>query len=579
MRKTNPRRMSTSRKLMLLLLSMLFCFLLASNALLYMSANRLNEETANSMRTRYGVAVDRLADHFFRVRSLLQGLLDDADLNSLTRLAESGDNQQRVSAIARVQSKLTLIKNSSGLLKNVSVYLPKERMALNADGSVKGSIVRYDEREDARLRAKYGEWSHLLEMDEGRVTMPVKSSSGLRGTLYSVMLAEFSDEAVLSELAGAMDADGETYYMLDIQNGAYTLASKMHEGAAAFMRGAAGKNQTRAATWRGVEYLITLISREDSGLGLYAMLPSAAKLYGIRAQNTLATVLIVAVVALGALYIFMDYKLVDQPLRQLIDAFSSVEHDDLNIRIDTSLNNEFGRLFGHFNDMAAHLQSLIDVTLKQERLLLRAELKHLQEQTNPHFLYNSYFLLHRMIKGNDNERAARLSAELGKYLKYITRRGQDFVPFSDEYEHALMYTKIQAERFTGRIDVQFGDMPPEAADIRTPRLILQPLIENSFLHGLENKVSGGILKIDVDLTGADLTLTVQDNGGELNEQALEGLAERVLHPPENEITALTNIARRLQLLYGGGQRIFVARSPLGGLRVTLLIPRQTGGTV
>ncbi len=556
---------------MLLLLSMLFFFLLASNVLLYVSASRLNEETVGAMRTRYGVVVDRLTDHFVRVRSLLQSLLDDADLNSLTRLSDSLDIQQRVSAISRVQSKLTLIKDSSALLRNVSVYLPKERVMLNADGSVKGSLVRYGDGEDADFRARADGWGRLLEVDGGRVITPVKSYSSLSETLYSVLLAEFADDAVLSELSDALSTDDGVFYALDVLDGLYTIASPMPDGAIGLMRGAEA-GTTRAASLMGEEYLITRVSRADAGLDLYVMLPSAARLYGVRAQNALAIALSGAVIVLGALYVFMDYRLVDQPLRRLIDAFSRVEHDELDIRLDTPLNNEFGRLFAHFNDMAAHLQSLIDVTLKQERLLLRAELKHLQEQTNPHFLYNSYFLLHRMIKGSDVERAARLSAELGKYLKYITRSGQDFMPFRDEYEHALMYAKIQAERFTGRIAVSFGDMPPDARDVRTPRLILQPLIENSFLHGLENKAADGVLTVAFALTDGELVMTVEDNGDELDEAGLRALDARLANPPAGEMTALTNIARRLQLLYGGRRRIAASRSALGGLSITLSIP-------
>ena len=120
-------------------------------------------------------------------------------------------------------------------------------------------------------------------------------------------------------------------------------------------------------------------------------------------------------------------------------------------------------------------------------MIQRAELKQLQSQINPHFLFNSYFLLHRLIKSRNFERAVEISKNMGTYFQFITRNASDTVSLLREYEHAEIYADIQSLRFEGRIAVEVEPLPLCCQSIMVPRLIIQPSIENAFAHRLENK--------------------------------------------------------------------------------------------
>ncbi len=194
----------------------------------------------------------------------------------------------------------------------------------------------------------------------------------------------------------------------------------------------------------------------------------------------------------------------------------------------------------------------------------------LQSQINPHFLYNSYFMLHRMIKQQDWERAGRFSRYMGEYFRYITRSAQQTLPLSREVEHARIYAEIQGMRFDGRIRVEFGDLPEQLKEMNVPKLILQPILENAFEHGMREKIADGLVRVQFEMEGFGCRIQVEDNGEELTDERLEALRAS-LDAPEGEMTALRNIHRRLNIVLPQCGGIHLSRSPLGGLQVTLVI--------
>jgi two-component system sensor histidine kinase YesM len=232
-------------------------------------------------------------------------------------------------------------------------------------------------------------------------------------------------------------------------------------------------------------------------------------------------------------------------------------------------------LYAGFNDMAENLQNLIEQVYQQKILTQNAELKQLQAQINPHFLYNSFFLLPRMIKREDIPNAAKFSKMIGDYFQFITRNSETEVTLSGEAAHARIYTDIQALRFEGRIRAEFGELPAEMANIYVPKLILQPIIENAFEHGLKNKASGGLLAVAFQKIENGFMISINDNGDELPEDELDKLNNALSNiNVETENTGLINIHRRIRLMYGGESGIRASRSEMGGLNVTIAVFRE-----
>lgn len=289
-------------------------------------------------------------------------------------------------------------------------------------------------------------------------------------------------------------------------------------------------------------------------------------------------------IAISCILFFIGiYHLVHRPLVQLTNAFEEVENGNFKAQITDFQNEDFAYLFQEFNDMTLKLDKLIERDYNQKMLLQKAELKQLQAQINPHFLYNSFFMLQRMIKMELMEDSQELANALGVYFRYLTRNSREQVTLSEEYEHAKTYSYIQGLRFAGRIQINFEELPQDFANIPVPKLIMQPLLENAFNYGLRNKLKDGFLNIRFSSVDDALTVIVEENGEELTDEVLQTLSEK-LETVKNdsssyEMTGLLNIQRRLNIFSDYNYSIHVSRSQIGGLCVAITLKTNTNTEV
>ena len=148
----------------------------------------------------------------------------------------------------------------------------------------------------------------------------------------------------------------------------------------------------------------------------------------------------------------------------------------------------------------------------------------------------------------------------------------ELVELKQEAEHAGIYTELQAMRFQGRITVSYEDLPEKVRNITVPKLILQPVIENAFEHGLRNKVSDGSLTVKFIQIDNGVSITVEDNGDELDNDKLNKLKNDLTNDDPNiELTGLLNINKRIRMTYNNNSGVSVERAESGGLRVVILI--------
>jgi two-component system sensor histidine kinase YesM len=246
----------------------------------------------------------------------------------------------------------------------------------------------------------------------------------------------------------------------------------------------------------------------------------------------------------------------------------------MDVLVEFQKEDEFKRIYQKFNSMVYQLKTLINQVYKQTILTQKAELKHLQSQITPHFLYNSFFLLSTFSKIGDYESAEKLADQLGIYFKFTTRNSSDTVPLIEEIKHANIYTDIQAQRFGRRLTISFEELPKEYENIEVPRLIVQPIIENSFSYGLEGKTMGAELHIYFEESEDYLKIIIEDNGSSIENEEVMDIQTKLLESQQGdniEITGLTNIHKRLKLFYDDRCGITVSKGKSSGLKVTLNI--------
>lgn len=285
---------------------------------------------------------------------------------------------------------------------------------------------------------------------------------------------------------------------------------------------------------------------------------------------SLLSVLVIVLFSLGL------YKLIHKPLRTLVQAFRKVELGQLQFSLRHRHGDEFGYLYHRFNNMTETLDNMVNVVYEQKLLNERSELKRLQSQINPHFLYNNFFILQRLIRLGNKDKATEFAEYLGRYFQFVTRNASDEITLEEDVRHAQTYVDIQSVCFDRRVVVTFGPLPDEIKHQLVPRLIVQPVLENCFNHVFEKQLSQGELSVSFAIDERYVHIDVEDNGKQLDDRQLDELTTRLSLAVKSteESTGMINVHRRLRLMFGERSGLVLSRSALGGLHTRIVIERK-----
>jgi two-component system sensor histidine kinase YesM len=287
----------------------------------------------------------------------------------------------------------------------------------------------------------------------------------------------------------------------------------------------------------------------------------------IRNQMLLLVLILITLAYVFAYYISGSNT---KRIRRLIRKMRKAEKGDLELISVRPGKDEIGELMESFNFMIQRIKILIEEQYKSGQEIKSAELKALQAQINPHFLYNTLDLINwTAIKYNVPEISSTVKS-LSRFYKLSLSKGRDTVPISDELEHVKLYTDIQNRRFENKIilDIQVED---RILGYNVPKIILQPIVENSILHGiLEKDDKAGRITITGALQQDTIILKVSDDGVGMDEEAIND----ILNAKTDEIYGygVWNINNRLRLYYGEEAGLLI-RSEIGkGTEAEIRIP-------
>lgn len=232
--------------------------------------------------------------------------------------------------------------------------------------------------------------------------------------------------------------------------------------------------------------------------------------------------------------------------------------------------------------------------LNIEMLRKKTEYTALQSQINPHFLYNTLETIRSQAITDGDKEIAEMVERLSSIFRYSISRKGEIVTLRDELNNIRNYMKIMEFRFYDRftLEIDIDEEEGRVLDFYIPRLILQPIVENAINHGLDETVTGGVVRIEVVLAG-DMIITISDNGKGMTLQELDSLNQnihssdqigKVVHENEQSGTgiALANVQKRVQLLYGKEYGLNVYSSEKCGTDVELILPiidKMESGTV
>lgn len=239
-----------------------------------------------------------------------------------------------------------------------------------------------------------------------------------------------------------------------------------------------------------------------------------------------------------------------EPLRNLTAAMDEVSEGELDKRVMVRTNDELGRLSNDFNNMLDQIEKLIERLVKEEGLKKDAELEALQYQITPHFMYNTLNSIKfaALLKGE--KELGNLIGDFVELLQASVNKKGTFVTVSDELHILNNYIHLQKIRYDGNFEVNY-EIDERAGSCFVPRLILQPLVENSILHGLDMKRNDSRIEIRAVIEEEYLCISVKDNGrGMTQEQIYELLTKKTKKTSGLSGIGVANVRERLELYYG-----------------------------
>jgi len=284
---------------------------------------------------------------------------------------------------------------------------------------------------------------------------------------------------------------------------------------------------------------------------------------------------IVALTVLFILLALLTTHYITNPLRQMAMAMKRLQRDNLGVRMPMQSFDEIGLLQSAFNIMQSRIDDLITEVRNISEKEREAEVRALQAQINPHVLYNTLDTINWMAIERNQPDISEMITALGDIMRYAIRRDKKLVTLDEELKWAKNYAYLQKMRFEDRFDVEF-DVDPGILHLLVPRLFLQPYLENSIIHGMENRESGGWIRVSAGRDGdGRIRVAVEDNGSGIPENRLRAIRERSVHG-----VGIHNLDERLKLEYGPGYGVTIESEPDKGTTVVILLPElheQEGG--
>ncbi len=290
-------------------------------------------------------------------------------------------------------------------------------------------------------------------------------------------------------------------------------------------------------------------------------------------------VILTMIIALGSIIIasfLMNILLTDsitKPISMLCEKTALVAKGDFTTRTSCENHDELAVLSDSFNDMAMKLEQQVNSIKQEQENLRNMELKLLQAQINPHFLYNTLDTIIWLIEGSKNKEAIDIVVSLSEFFRVAVSKGRDFISIREEEIHIKSYLQIQQSRYSDILDYEIA-IPEELYQYQILKLTLQPLVENSLYHGIKMLRARGKITVTGERVEEDLFFRVIDNGIGMEEDELLELNSAVEMPGSEQSTGfgLANVNKRIKLNYGNQYGLDIQSKKGEGTVITIKIP-------
>ena len=285
--------------------------------------------------------------------------------------------------------------------------------------------------------------------------------------------------------------------------------------------------------------------------------------------GVLLALLVVMVIVLTMMIVAGIIK----PIQELSQVTRQISQGDFSARARTDTHDEVAQLADSVNSMTESLEELVGKIKEDERKMRHADLRLLQEQINPHFLYNTLDTIVWLIEGHASDKAVNMVVSLSEFFRLVLSKGREYITIQEEEMHIKSYLEIQQVRYRDILEYRI-DIAPELYRYKILKLTLQPLVENSLYHGIKYKRAKGVIVVTGKLQGDTVVFQVQDNGVGMEKEELDNLCSEIVKPCQDtgKGFGLANVNERIRMNFGPEFGMKIESAPGAGTCVEVVIP-------
>ncbi len=262
---------------------------------------------------------------------------------------------------------------------------------------------------------------------------------------------------------------------------------------------------------------------------------------------------------------------ISRPIKQLERSMEKVEGGDFTVNLSVTGSHEVEQLSRRFNLMVVRVRNLMDQVIREQELKRKNELEVLQAQINPHFLYNTLNSVVRMVGIGKNEDVITMITSLSRLFRISLSRGKNIITVQDELEHVRHYLIIQKMRYKNKFEYEI-QAQEETLSCQTPKLILQPIIENAIYHGIEKMADPGMILITVEMIAGKLLFQIRDNGLGMPEHVRSNILSGRYKSEDGSGVGIRNVHERIRLFFGQEYGLEIESELESGTTVKIWIP-------
>lgn len=393
---------------------------------------------------------------------------------------------------------------------------------------------------------------------------------------YGVLLLNVSEDEIFKTYGALLDQS--SIYIVDGKGKIVSHSDKDMLGVNFYdmskLSAIFGSEYYKIINKNGVSYLFSIYV-DDIGWCYVEEIPLSIVVSSVNTIFINSFIVIIIILLIGIAMSFYIAHFTTQPLQTLLFQLKRFGHGDNDHQyFSVSGWREIAELCSECNSMSDRIQTLVENIKRKDSAKRRAEIGFLQSQMNPHFMYNTLFSIRCCIEMNDKEKSISMIDSFTSMLKYMLSYKNEFIKVEDEISMLDEYAALQKIRYGDEINIDISS-DDESYELYIPRMIIQPLIENSLFHG---KKQGECINISIEFISSDdsLRIIVDDDGIGFTDEKFSKLYESMKN--ENSISnkiGLKNIRERIKMLFGDEYSISIEQDNNSGARVIIKIPRIT----